>query len=1227
MGSTGSTSPTPGAGVGSAAPAGGSSGGASGDLAAVERAIAALEAQRAVLGDDVVETALAPLRERHGQLLSGQRGEQRKLVSILFADLVDFTVLSRRLDPEDTRTVVEACFARWQAAIEAHGGVVEKFIGDAVMAVFGLQRSYEDDAERAVRAGMAMTAATAELSTEIERRFGVVPRVRVGIDTGEVVVSTLGERAGHEFVAVGPTVNRAARLQAAAPEGRVLVSTETYRQVRRAFNMQPVSGLELKGLDAPVDAYLIVSPRPRGFTLDQLGVVEGIEASTVGRAGEIRFLQERFLDVVEEGRYLIVDVVGDAGIGKSRLLRDFDLWLAGQPQVVWWFRGRASHVEQNRANSLTRDVIATRMEIAESDPPNVVREKLETGFAMAFGDGDETVRAAHVVGIWLGFDPGTDGAAFEGVPTEPQSVRDQATAALGQYFARLAESQPVVILLEDLHWADSTSMRLLDDADRMWRGCPVMVVATSRSTLFEERPRWGSGLDHHVRLNLGALSRRESRTLVLELLQRVDDPPADLVDLVVDSAEGNPFYVEELVTWLIDSGVVVPDTPRWRVVDELVGRLVVPPSLKGLLQARLDALPSTERTVLQRASVVGRIFWDDAVTHLAAESAAELDGTDTAPFDHLLERELVFERELSAFESAREFLFKHALLRDVAYNSVLRARRREYHGRTARWLADVTARTGRVEEYAAIVAEHYDQAHDPAAAEWYLRAGRRAGRVFALEEATHLLERAEQLVPAGDTRLLFDVLAQREDVFERLGDRAAQAVALRRMSELCLELDDPACTVTTLLGESRRAFETSEYDEAVELATRATDVARGAGLDDRVAEGYLWSGKALTWHGQGAEARDRLDTALKIAREEGRTTIVAESLRYLAMLASNEGRFADALELGAQAREEFAKDGDLEAESIALAQHAVTLFKLGRVDESRELFEQVLPVFMASGHLYRQAVALGNLASTSFLLGDHSAAERWCLQAIERTDTLGDVEGGATNRTVLGLIQLWTNRWTDARANLESSWRTGLEVGAATVALDAATWLGIGMVEYGIPAAEAVAHTRWVAAEARVDTVGPQNAGHALLALGHALLESGEPALLDEAAVAARQAAEVLGESGVAAAVPQCDVLRLAIAQARGTDPAVVAAEAAAIVERLDRQAVDVSMRPPTMLTTLWEALAMGGPDHHSAFSTMQAVARNYLERRVAGAEESETREGFLAVPSVTRLVELLDAS
>ena len=319
----------------------------------------------------MVETALAPLRERRAQLVSGQRGEQRKLVSVLFADLVDFTVLSRQLDPEDTRSVVDR-FARWQTAIEAHGGVVEKFIGDAVMAVFGLRRSYEDDAERAVRAGLAMTQATASWSAEVEARFGVTPRMRVGIDTGEVVVSTLGERAGHEFVAVGPTVNRASRLQSAAPEGRARVDRDVPPGPPLAF-VHSVPGLELKGLGCPVDAWLIVSER-RAFRLDQLGVVEGIEASTVGQGRR---------DPVPPGAVPRRRRRGSASRRRRRRRRrNRQEPAAARLRPV--ARGTAAsgggsagarfHVEQNRANSLTRDVIATRMEIAESDPPGVVRE-------------------------------------------------------------------------------------------------------------------------------------------------------------------------------------------------------------------------------------------------------------------------------------------------------------------------------------------------------------------------------------------------------------------------------------------------------------------------------------------------------------------------------------------------------------------------------------------------------------------------------------------------------------------------------------------------------------------------------------------------------------------------------------------------------------------------------------------------------------------------------------
>ena len=354
------------------------------ELEPIDRAIAGLEAQRAVLGDDVVDTALEPLREKRLAILTRQYGEQRRQVTVLFSDLVDFTVLSQSLDAEDVRAVVNAYFVRWHEHIEANGGVVEKFIGDAVMAVFGLHQAREDDPHRAIRAALAMTRTMDEVNAEVEASVRLA--MRVGIDTGEVVVGGVGDRPGQDFVVVGETVNRASRLQAAAPPGGILISRDTYRHVRGSFGFQPVEGLVLKGIPEPVDAYVVVGERPEGFRLDAARGIEGVETATIGRDIELRHLQDRFWDVVEERHWRVVTVMGDAGVGKSRLLLEFDRWLAELPDTVWWFRGRASPSMQETPNALLRDLLAARLGIQESDAADVVREKWERGLAVAFGE-------------------------------------------------------------------------------------------------------------------------------------------------------------------------------------------------------------------------------------------------------------------------------------------------------------------------------------------------------------------------------------------------------------------------------------------------------------------------------------------------------------------------------------------------------------------------------------------------------------------------------------------------------------------------------------------------------------------------------------------------------------------------------------------------------------------------------------------------------------------------
>jgi len=1169
-----------------------------GSLAAVELAIVALEGQRPALGDDVVDTALAPLRERRHTLLSQDVTEARKLVTVLFADLVGFTAISGQLDAEDIREVVQACFSSWHHAIETNGGGVEKFIGDAVMAVFGLHQSWEDDAERALRAALAMTSALSRLNEDVGRRLGVELHMRVGLDSGEVVISTLGKRPGHEFVAVGPTVNRASRLQSVAPTDRVLISADTHRLVRGAFSVEPLAGLVLKGIDKPVDGFVVVSERPRGFRMDRAAAVAGLDTRTVGRDLELTFLQERLWDVVDDGQWRVVTIVGDAGLGKSRLLLEFDAWLGARPEPIWWFRGRASHSGQNRANALLRDVIATRMEIQESDAPATIRDKLQKGFGGALADGNDLLEGADVAGAWLGFDLGDEATA---VPADPQSLRDSGSAVLAEYFASLARRAPVIILLEDLHWADDGSLRWLDAADTTLSNVPVLVVATTRPSLIEERPRWAEGLGHHVRLNLNPLSRREARNLVRQLLQRVHEPPTALVDLIVQAADGNPFYVEELVTWFIDTGVIVPGEPHWHVATQLLGSLIVPSTLKGVLQARLDALEAVERQLLQRASVVGRVFWDDAVAHLESEATPDA----YRALDELRRRDIVLERELSVFASSREFIFKHALLRDVAYDSVLRAHRRRYHRRTATWLIGVSSRNGREDEFAALIGEHLDRADDPEAPRWYLRAGTQGARVFALDEATRLLGRADEVVPHEDVALRFDILAAREEVLERRGDRAGQARDLETMAHLVGQLDDSKRPLTLLLAQSRQLFEQSDYPAAVATAERAIHDAAEAGLAMEEAEGHLWRGKAMTWGNDHDAARKSLATALELGRDVQRPALVGESLRYLSMVANNAGDYSVALEKVGEARQVFAESGDIEAESMAMAQYATTCFNMGRIDEAGVVFEQVLPIFQRSRHIYRQSVVLGNLASIACIQCRLAQSLRLAGEAIDIARQLEDREATAVNLTVKGVAELMTSQWQVAAEDLTEALGLGRTVSSATIETDALSRLGVAALEKG----DLSAALTWAreATCAAVD-VSPLQAGHAHLVLAYALLEDNAH---EDASRSFADARDMFVTIDVAALVRESDAGLARVDLAVGL-PDVALRRIGPLLDHLGPADLQSCLRPAAVLHACWSVLRAAADPRAEG---LLLLAREYLTERASRVGDADLAAGYLALP------------
>ncbi|HEX6888267.1 MAG TPA: adenylate/guanylate cyclase domain-containing protein, partial [Candidatus Nanopelagicales bacterium] len=1157
---------------------------------------------------------LAPLRETRAAMLARRRAEQRKLVTVLFADVVDFTVLSRSLDPEDTRTIMNAYFRRWHEHITAHGGVVEKFIGDAVMAVFGLHESHEDDPHRAIRSALGMRSALGELNAELPAGHPSLV-MRVGIDTGEVVVSSLDDRPGQDFVVVGDTVNRAARIQAAAPPGGILISRDTHRHVRGRFSFSEVEPLQLKGIAEPVRAHLVGTERPAGYRLDEARGVEGVETRTIGREASLRQLQDRFWDVADEGRWQVVTVVGDAGVGKSRLLLELDRWLAEIDQPLYWFRGRAAPASQNAANSLLRDVVAARLGIRERDEPAAVVGKLEEGFAAALGTGEATQRKAHLVGFWLGFEL-SDSAAVSGYRHDPQGLRKRASVHLAEYFAKLAARLPVVILLEDLHWADEGSLAWIDAADEVLGDCRVLVVATARPSLLERHPHWGEGLAHHARLPLDPLSRRESGQLLAEILQRVDHVPSSLRELLLRSAEGNPFHLEELVKWLIESGVIVTGEASWHIEQARLQAVQVPPTLRGVLQARVDALTPPEQLVLQRASVIGRVFWDDAVASFDPVPSASDDIADS--LTRLRRREVVYQRPESAFDGTHEFLFKHAVLRDVTYESVLRAQRLRYHALAARWLEQITERTQRIDEYAALIAAHHDSSGDAlAAARWYLRAASQASSVHALAEATRLLDRAAEVVPADEPALRFDVVLAREGVLDRMGAREEQRHDLDTLDVLAEQLDDRR-RIQRLLRWASWHFHHSEYEDQAVPAQAAVTLARQAGLTDLEADALLWWGRGLTWKGAHGQAKHVLEQALARAREAGAPRLVGESLRYLAIVANNESEFPRAIALLEEARAAHRANNDLEGESTTLVQLGSVLFNQGRHREARVWLEECLPIFVASGHKYRQAVVTSNLGAILLQEGELGQARRLISEGLALCQELGDREGVAVAFGVLGDTYRRAGDHERAQDHLRRSVELALEIAFDFQASDAYLCLALDALDGGLPEAATELVDR--ALERARLASSPLAEARALVARAYACLALGRSAEAQEAATAAGAGAERLGLHGL---VREVEVLHARIALCRGDlDDAVRHVETAG--RGIDLEALEVTLRPGGMLLARWEILARAGS---SLAPEALRAAGQFLDEFAARIDEPDLRRGFLTgIPAHVQLRAALSA-
>ncbi len=733
----------------------------------LEQAIALQERLRGVVPDAVIDATIAVLQEKLAVLAHSEPDEQRKLVTVLFADLTSWTALSERLDAEDVREIQRMYFAAVTPPILQRGGRVEKYVGDAVLAVFGVPQAQETDPENALRAALAMQQAMAALNAQLAGSsdssrqdrpssqsgelliFDLLPlSLRIGVHTGPVLATV--RQSTEDFLVTGDTVNLAARLQGAAPPGGVLISHDTWRHVEDLFEVDVLAPLVLKGKAESVRSYLVIRARPRPLRRNLRGVA-GVMTKMVGRTEELVALQDALMDVRVDSHAQMVTVVGEAGVGKSRLLVEFEARSGPLHFQANTLKGRATPEAQHTPYALLRDIFATSFQIEEGDSLRDMRRKLEKGFA-AFAqeerdlDDGLALKGAHRIGHLLGYNF-DDSPHVAPLLDDPLQLRMQALAALESYFDGLTRKDPLVVILEDLHWADDSSLDAFSHLLARLNQCPLLVLGAARTSLYERRPHWGEGQAYHYRIDLEPLSRRAVGQLLDDILQKAREVPATLREMVFDSADGNPFFVEELVKMLIEDGIILTDGRGpgvWHIEAARLSDVQVPPSLTALLQARVDRLPASERTALQQASVVGRRFWDQAVAHIQRNDGENQQHVEDA-LSALRAREMIFQREFTSFPDTKEFVFKHALLRDVAYESVLKRFRRVYHGLVADWLI---AQTGeRIGEYSGLIADHLEGAGRKDEAITYLvRAADRARLVDAHEEAINRYERALALL-------------------------------------------------------------------------------------------------------------------------------------------------------------------------------------------------------------------------------------------------------------------------------------------------------------------------------------------------------------------------------------------------------------------------------------------------------------------------------------------------
>jgi class 3 adenylate cyclase len=1026
-----------------------------------------------------------------GAPLAGQdtaAGEERKTVTIVFVDLVGFTARAEQLDPEDVQQVLSPYHARVRAELERYGGTVEKFIGDAVMAVFGAPAAHEDDPERAVRAALAIR----EWAQEQDAL-----QVRMAVNTGEALV-TLGARAAEgEAMVAGDVVNTAARMQAAAPVNGVLAGESTYRATEGAIRFREAEPVHGKGKSEPIPVWEAVEAIGR-VGVDMPGRPS---APLVGREQELQLLRSLLARVDSEHAAQLVTLVGVPGIGKSRLVSELFQAVDEQSELVRWRQGRCIPYGESITFWALGEIVKAEAGILESDAPEEAGAKLRARVEQLVPDESEARWVETELRALVGLAEGRQQAGAE-----------SAGAAWRRFLDAVAEGGPTVLVFEDLHWADDGLLDFLDDLVDWLRHSPLLVVGTARPELLERRSSWGGGKANATTISLRPLDDEETTSLLGALLaspvQAVDERQA-----LLERAGGNPLFAEQYVRMLSERGTT--------------GEL--PESVQGVIAARLDALPRGEKELLQEAAVHGKVFW---LGGLATDGASE------AVLRALERKDFVRRERRSAVAGDVQYAFQHVLLRDVAYGQIPRRERAEKHRRAAEWIEGL----GRPEDQAELLAYHYTQAlelsraagleDDPQlvarAADALGAAADRAFSLAAYEAAAASYAEALELLPPGDparpelllrrgrTMLVLgtggpELLTEAIDGFRALGDAENLAAALSLASRLAWYSGDRAATdrfqaealaavadrtdsparAEALTHQSGYMMLGGQFEESIRVGAEALPLVTVLGLDDLLARLHVVVGTARCCVGDSGGLAE-IEEGIAIARAAGNVDLVAGGHDNLASELQVFARIPEARRVWHAGLEHSERYGLGRALRNARAMSAAWAYLDGRWDEAVALSDEMIAEAEAGKVDYTDPIMYAMRAWIRFARGDDAGADADSLKAGELARA-SDLQAQAAGYPVRAAIAAAHGRRDEADELADAFFAAGPSIVPAFCSpfptLAEAAWafadLGRGDELVSVTLDGSPIETGWTQAAREIVAGEPARAAETIAALGH----------------------------------------------------------------------------------------------------------------------------------------------